>query len=665
MNTYGNLGLIDMPSAEVLSDGTVGFTYGHVGNSGRTTVNFQLSPRVEGSLRYSTIDGFGSSGADRSDQQFDFKINLMDETSGPFALSVGFRDFLGSAVYSSEYLVASKEVAEGLRLTGGLGWGRLSGERAFENPIGGARPNAPGGTEQFNAKNFFKGDDIGLFGGIEWQPKESDWRLKAEYSSDAYESEVASGQFGRSHGWNFGVERALANGLDAGLYWLGGSEVGFRLSYTADPRVPRVPPDYLNGPPPFKARPASAKGGTNWTSNEGLKLQMIEALQPAFEAEGLTVHSAKLEAHEARFQIVNQRHHRPAKAIGRAARLLAIGMPPSVEIFRITLVENGLPTTTVALKRSDLEELVDTHAATPESWERFQITDAKLSENPGWEAAPDGLSYAIGPRVPFSLFGDGFDFDVMLDGRVSYDFGDGLALNGEISQSLLGGLQDVTAQAGPLQPVRSNFGDYQSDLPVLDRVTADYVAKLSDATYGRISLGYLERMFGGVSAEILWKDAVSPISYGLELNYALQRDPDSLLGFDDYDVLSGHGSIYWDTGWNGVFAQLDAGRYLAGDWGATLTVSRRFENGWEIAGYLTDTDANTSGSTTGNFDKGVRLTVPLAWTVPFPTRRRLVVPFRDLARDDGARIDISNRLYPMVREVDRNRLGENWAAFWQ
>jgi len=110
---------------------------------------------------------------------------------------------------------------------------------------------------------------------------------------------------------------------------------------------------------------------------------------------------------------------------------------------------------------------------------------------------------------------------------------------------------------------------------------------------------------------------------------------------------------------------LDAGRYLAGDWGATVTLSRRFENGWEVAGYVTETNADTSGSTTGSFDKGVRLTIPLGWTVPYPTRQTLTVPFSDLARDDGARLDISNRLYPLVRSVDRNRLGENWASFWQ
>jgi len=129
LNTYGNTGLIDMPSAHHMPDGEVAFTYGLVGNSSRATVSFQIAPRVEGSIRYSNIDGWSASDLDRNDRQFDFKINLLDETTAPFSLAIGARDFLGSAVYSSEYIVASKAVSDGLRFTGGIGWGRLGSSR--------------------------------------------------------------------------------------------------------------------------------------------------------------------------------------------------------------------------------------------------------------------------------------------------------------------------------------------------------------------------------------------------------------------------------------------------------------------------------------------------------------------------------------------------------
>ena len=85
-------------------------------------------------------------------------------------------------------------------------------------------------------------------------------------------------------------------------------------------------------------------------------------------------------------------------------------------------------------------------------------------------------------------------------------------------------------------------------------------------------------MFGGVSSELLWKRNDSPFALGVEVNYEQQRDFDGGFGFQAYDVATGHASAYWKMA-NGFQVQLDAGRYLAGDWGATVTLDREFNNG--------------------------------------------------------------------------------------
>ena len=36
--------------------------------------------------------------------------------------------------------------------------------------------------------------------------------------------------------------------------------------------------------------------------------------------------------------------------------------------------------------------------------------------------------------------------------------------------------------------------------------------------------------------------------------------------------------------------KVDAGRYLAGDWGATFALDREFDNGWKVGAYFTLTD---------------------------------------------------------------------------
>jgi len=329
-------------------------------------------------------------------------------------------------------------------------------------------------------------------------------------------------------------------------------------------------------------------------------------------------------------------------------------------------VENALPTATVVVTRSDLERLVDTHEAVPESYRLFDVRNAADLDGATFtrNAYPE-FTWSVSPKVPFSLFGGDFNFDLLVAGAAKYQVTPEFSISGEVTQSLLGRLKTVTSTAAGLPRVRSNYAAYQTDVPQVERLTADYVTKLGDEIYLRGTAGYLERMFAGVSGEVLWKDVNSPLAYGLELNYARQRDPGKVFGVNDYDTVTGFGSVYWDTGWNGVYAQVDAGRYLAGDWGATMTLSRRFENGWEVAGYVTGTDADTAGSSTGAFDKGLRLTIPLQWTMPGATRRKLTVPFADLARDDGARLNIDNRLYTLVRDVDRARLRDNWGSFWQ
>lgn len=664
LNLYGNAGLIEMPVARPMPDGTVSTTIAGFDGVERVTVDFQLAPRVGASFRYATLSGFDGPNTERTDQQLDLKFVLARETETLPALALGIRDLIGSGANAGEYLVASKTVAPGLTLTGGLGWGRLGSDRAFDNPIGGTRSQATGGADRFNL-DLFQGDGVGVFGGLEWRAPRGGWVIKAEYSSDAYATEAAHGARDIASPWNFGIEKQLFKGLDAGIYYLNGSDIGFRLSFTADPNRANAPQDFLPGPAPLKARAMPVDRSTGWAAAPGIQAKVFDALGKALAPEGIIVDGGAITGTHIDIAIINRKMNRMPKAIGRTARVLALALPPSVETFDITLIEDRIPTTTVAVNRSDLERLDTTFAAVPESWRLFARSNALPLPEAAWQrAAYPAFSYALAPRVPFGLAGDGLSFDVILDASATYRVSRSLSFSGTVTQSLLGGFEDTTTAAGPLPQVRSNFAEFQSNGPQVERLTGEYVTKLAPHLYARASFGMLERMYGGISSELLWKDTTSPFAYGIELNYAKQRDPDALLGFGDYETWSGHGSLYWESARNGISAQLDAGRYLAGDWGATVTLGRRFSNGWEVAGYVTKTDADTSASD-GAFDKGIRLTIPLQWTTPFATRRAVTVPFSDFTRDDGARLNIGNRLYPILRDSDEKRLGDNWEAFWQ
>jgi len=116
---------------------------------------------------------------------------------------------------------------------------------------------------------------------------------------------------------------------------------------------------------------------------------------------------------------------------------------------------------------------------------------------------------------------------------------------------------------------------------------------------------------------------------------------------------------------NGYHGQLDAGRYLAGDWGATLTIEREFENGWKIGAFATLTDVSFDDFGEGSFDKGLRITIPISWLSGEPTREAYSTTIRPVTRDGGARLDMRGRLYEKVRPLHQPELSDGWGRFWR
>ena len=144
-----------------------------------------------------------------------------------------------------------------------------------------------------------------------------------------------------------------------------------------------------------------------------------------------------------------------------------------------------------------------------------------------------------------------------------------------------------------------------------------------------------------------------------------QRDFDQHFGLRDYDVTTGHATLYWHTGWENTLVKLSAGQYIAGDRGVTVDIARQFDNGVKMGVFATKTDVSASDFGEGSFDKGILLTIPLRWTTPFETRQEINGDLRSLSSDGGAQLAIANRLYPTVRDLDKQRLERSWGEFWQ
>jgi hypothetical protein len=106
-NSYGMPGLVDMPSSQSAPDAELSFSISQAGKSLRNTLMFQITPRLTGAFRYSSIERPGSTLYDRS---FDLRYRLLDETDRRPAIAVGLQDFISTGVYNGEYIAASKNL---------------------------------------------------------------------------------------------------------------------------------------------------------------------------------------------------------------------------------------------------------------------------------------------------------------------------------------------------------------------------------------------------------------------------------------------------------------------------------------------------------------------------------------------------------------------------
>lgn len=670
-NSFGIPGLIDMPTAFGREDAELGLSVSHFRNHTRNALTFQISKRLSASFRYSLLHEIRASPIAGAhvypfifDRSFSVQYRLMDEGRYRPAVAIGLNDLVGTGIYGGEYLVASKSVTPRLRATIGLGWGRLGSYGGFRNPLGifgdsyltrSLDRGPQGGT--FEPGAWFKGD-AAVFGGVEWQVNDK-LTLTAEYSSDDYAREDGT-TFQHKSPLNFGLTYQYSDRTALSARYLYGSELGVQVSYALNPKKARHGSGMEGAPPPVLRRDAlrvPVDAGTG----------LAQALSKALAQEGLGLDGMERTQNSLRIQIRNDRYGGTAQAVGRAARVLTRLAPADMDTFVIRLAANGMPVTSVVLRRGDIEDLEFHPVGTDLLRAQTRVLDAPDSLPP-LEGRYPLLSYGVEPYLTPSLFDPDdplrIDFGAALVGR--YEPRPGLVFSGRIHQKLLGNLDNSTrASTSVLPRVRSEAYLYaKNDGPTIPELTMAYYFRPGEDLFGRVTLGYLEPMFGGVSTEVLWKRPQSRLALGLEMNYVQQRDFDQLFGFQPYRVATGHISAYYDLG-RGYQGQLDVGRYLAGDTGATLSLSREFANGWSVGAFATVTNVSAADFGEGSFDKGIQISLPMDWITGRSSKTRISKTVRPVQRDGGARLNVSGRLYETVRGLQSSKLDATWGRFWR
>ena len=677
---YGTPGLIEMPTAQAAPDGQVTGSLGLFKQQRRGSVSFQLTPRLSGTFRYAGIGENTGPGTDGIlfDRSFDLRYRFLDE--GQFgdwtpAMAIGVQDFMGTGNLSSEYIVASKSITPALIASAGIGWGRMGTQGGFANPFSVLGDHFTerdtsgfglGGKPSFN--KFFTGD-AALFGGISWQHSDK-LTFKAEYSSDAYATGANFGTFDAKTPVNVGLSYRWKPGVTLDAAYLYGAQIAVGATFDLNPRDRAVVSGVETAPVPVRVRGQNTAAMASWGITSGTTVS--DAVRIGLRPEGIALNGLTIDVNTARIRYTNTRFRSEAQALGRVARVLTQTLPDRISQFTLEPMQAGIALSSTTLQRGDLERLENTARAASDLRAAADFGDAGRTSPLATITDPDhpAFTWGIGPYASLILFNgnDPVQVDIGLELKARYQISPNMLIKGGIRQSALGKRTLASEFDAPndYYDVRTDGAKYGiHGGPVITDLTLSHYGRSGADIYSRVTVGYLEQMYGGISAELLWKPVDSRLAIGAELNYACQRDFNMGFRFQDFDTVTGHLSAHYSFD-NGFHTEVSAGRYLAGDWGATFALDREFDNGWKVGAYFTLTDMPFEEYGEGSFDKGIRVTVPTDFFLGNASRSEVSTSLASLSRDGGARLEVDGRLYDIVRDGHvGGPMGDTWGRVWR
>ncbi len=670
---FGGIGLFQTRTARFAEDGRFWFGASLSRPYGRYFLSWQALPWLEATFSYATDDR-----PDREylDKSFDLKIRLAEESRFRPQVALALQDVLGTGLFGGEYLVASKRFGA-VDTSLGLAWGYgVGGSGPIGNPFRllsdrfDERSGNPRGDPTI--EDLFSGPDIDVFAGLEYRTPIKGVSLKLEYDPNDYREEY-HGALSRKLPFNFGLSYRFGDWLETGLAYERGTAPMARLAVKASLHQRAPPNKPADAPPPSARRaaapaPASSPVRPAPDSTRAVARRIFADLP----AQGLTGIAFRRDGRSATVVAAPRRSPAVARNIGRAALVVAVHAPDAVEEISVVLRVGGIDLTRVTLSRFRLEEarrgaaspeelLLAAEAARPSLPASDETVVANASAYPrfSWSFEPKLKPHLGVPEDPF-LFG----VMAQLSGAVEID--PGLNARAVVAYDIynnFGG--SLRGSKGTLPHVRTDLQKYLQEGPILlTRAQADHVSSPMPDWFLRAAVGYLEWMFGGASGEILYRRQNARWALGMEIGHVWQRAFEQGFGFQDYNVTTGHASAYFQLPWHGLNAAVHAGRYLAGDWGGTLMLTRRFESGVEIGGFFSMTNVSAEDFGEGGFDKGLIFRFPLNAMLPYSTRRSTNIVFRPLTSDGGQMLDVGPKLYGLTSEGQRDRLdGSGYRLF--
>ena len=713
----------------VEADGTFSAGYGYDSPYGQLWVTSTILPALQVTGRYVSITGvpafsnsvtdpeYGKGYGRYKDKVVDGKLQLWQERDWVPSVAVGASDVFGTALFKSQYAVATKTVGEARNFEWSLGYG----------------------TKRID----------GVFAGARWTPlSHPRWSVVAEYNSIDYKQDYLPEATGAAK-----RRKGPAVGLEYRWGWLGIQAARGRdhFSVNAYVTIPFGEREYvpkIYEPAFFQDQdPITPPSNKEWRQDPEYGADLVKALASQ-DFKNIRV---GLSGNVLHLTLTNSRISNMGRAVGRAVRTALAFMPAGATTIKVTYTVLDQPLTTYEffdlpklneylagkVDRAAFNEVVlvryprkdDVIRDDEQNWlaglldepefstvgaatamraapaDRGRVTDpaptsvpadiainaAPALSTPAPRADPATVTrvqndgklrvamghegdvvqvtsvdresnrFKIAPKVGFFFNDPSGAFRYSVSAAANYDrrLGDGLYLNAAAGLTLL------ETVSGVKQPSNSNLPHVRTDVAkylgesrfALSRVLLNKYINPAERWYVRGSVGLYEDMFRGAGGQVLYLPKDSRWAVDLSVDALQQRGYKRLFDSLDYKTVTAIASLHYKLP-RGVTVTARAGRFLARDEGVRVEFKRRFQSGIEVGAWYSRTNGNdiTPPGRPGQpyHDRGIFLSVPFKSMLPMDSQGIAGFSISPWTRDVGQMVASPGDLYDLIEQPRRD-----------
>ena len=680
-NSFGVAGLIQTPSAEILGEANLHFVLNKNDIYKLGTLTIAPFDWMEASyFYYRPSDLLWAGPLSKGlylDKGFNVKINYQPKFKYAPKVAIGMNDFAGHSLFSREYIVATQAI-KNFKFNLGIGWGAFAQQKNYKNPLeflgdrfserGDLYNKDYGVGGNFSTDLWFTGP-VGIFGGTEISiPYAKGMKFKIEYDPFDYMDFSCCGggtspesMYLRSKdsNINYGLSfPAFSENLTFDISYIKGNTINFTVAFGGN---------FSNS---FFQKPKYKRVKPTITAKDKTKKTFYIDLLKNLNRKGLYLQSADLDSeNDLDITISNstyRSHIRSSSYAADTALSVADEFDIDVKKIQITHLNADMELSKISYLTKSFDnpkhiELIkkDTEILNNDvnGYKSHEfVPNVKFpSFHYGWTPA---MVNHIGSPEKFLFAGAVIRVDTQLQ------FSRRLMLSTNFAFDLGNNFDEKVSDPGSqLQNVRTEIVRYlQEGDKYIPLMQLDYIWPISRDINAKISSGILERMYGGVGGEIIYKPLDRNFAIGAELYHVKQRDFDQLFDFKEYETETGHVNFKYQFN-QGVILNLSYGKYLAQDVGYTFDLSRRTKSGFRAGFWFTRTDVSFEEFGEGSFDKGFYFQIPVDLFLRKHRGAYTNFRLRPLTRDGGQKLNQGKRLNGMLMNTQHINFRNQWSDF--